>query len=257
MAIKVLIVDDEPPVRQMMAKLVKDERDLELVGECEDAADAIAKIAVLKPQLVFLDIRLPGVSGLELGRMLQRKDSPYIVFATAAAEHALEAFKVNAVDYLLKPFDQLRFRQALDKVRRHLQAPVMREPVDVDRLIGKLTELVEGGGAKRRLALQVGTRRMLLDRDGIAYLKADRDYLHVAMANGEKSLVRGKISDMEQELAGSRFLRISRSMLVNLDQVAELKPKKRGDCEFVMKSGERFTSGPTYRSQVRTALDKL
>lgn len=258
MTIKVLIVDDELPARQRMRKLIKAEDDLELLGESEDAPDAVAKIGELKPDLVFLDIRLPGMSGLELGRMLHQNRSPYLIFATASGEHALEAFKVDAVDYLLKPFDQARFKQALEKVRKHMRAPaVSRRDVDVDQLLAKLTELTTGSPAKRKLALKVSTRLRLVDQDRIAYIQADRDYLHVVMINGDKSLVRGKISDVERQLAGSRFVRINRSVMLNPDEVLELKPHKRGDCEFVMKSGEAFRSGPTYRQRLRAWVDRL
>lgn len=260
MTIRVLVVDDEPPARQRMRKLIQAEPDLELVAECEDAPDALAKITELRPQLAFMDIRLPGMSGLELSRMLHGKGSPYVVFTTASGEYALEAFKVDAVDYLMKPFDQQRFRQALDKVRAHLRLPTaIRADVDVDQLVARLTALAGAASdpAARRLGVKDGTKLKLLDLDEIAYMKADGDYLQIAKINGEKTLVRGKITGMEQRVAGSHFMRISRSVLLNLDQLAELKPHQRGDYEFVTKSGDRFTSGPTYRDAVHELLQKM
>lgn len=253
--IKVLVIDDEPQARKRILDLLRGEPELKVVGESEDGQDALDCIRVLQPDLLFLDIRIPGLSGLELGRLIADNKPPYIIFTTAYGEHALEAFAVDAVDYLLKPFDEERFQEALHKARQRIASGTAPTRADLERWTQTLAEF--SSGAPERLVVKDGTRVKFLNLRDIAYVHADGDYLQIHSSNGEHCMIRERLRDMELRLAARRFLRVSRSVLLNLDFVKELKPHQNGDYEFALHNGERFLSGPTYRETVRRLLTKL
>jgi two-component system LytT family response regulator len=243
-----------------MRSLIREEADLELVGESGDGVDALAKIRDLRPELVFLDIKLPGMSGLELSRILRGDRSPYIVFTTAYSQYAPDAFNVDACDYLMKPFDVSRFREAVDKVRARLQSSgVTRSDTSVADLVAKLSGIAEtlGAGKPQRLGVKDGSKVKLMDLAEVTFIKADGDYLQIFKTDGSHALVRERMTNLMQRIGNAGFIRISRSVTVNLDYLSELKPHQRGDYEFVMKSGERFISGPTYRDTVRDLLARF
>jgi len=259
--IKVLVVDDEPLARKRLAGLIAHEADLTLVGESGDGKDARAKIAALAPELLFLDIKMPGMSGLELARSLHSEKPPYIIFTTAYAQYAVDAFSVDAVDYLLKPCDRERFSQALAKARERLRnpQPIARD-MGLDVLLTQLGTLTASlsGRAAGRLAIKDGTRFKFLDLADITHIQADGDYLHVHTVNGERSMIRERMQELARRLAaGGSFVRVSRSVMLNLRHLKEMKPKQRGDYEFVLKNGERFASGSTYRAAVKQLITEL
>jgi two-component system LytT family response regulator len=253
-------VDDEPLARKRLANLIAHEPDLELVGESGNGADALAKLEALGAELLFLDIKMPGMSGLELARSLRSEKPPYIIFTTAYAQYAVDAFSVDAVDYLLKPCDRERFSQALDKARARLRnpQPIARE-AGLDALLAQLGTLTAGltGRAAGRLAIKDGTRFKFLNLADITYVQADGDYLHVHTVNGERSMIRERMQELERRLAGGNFVRVSRSVILNLRHLKEMKPKQRGDYEFSLKNGERFASGTTYRAAVKQLITEL
>lgn len=258
--IKALVVDDEPLARKRLISLIGDEPDLQLVGESGDGVDALAKIEAFGPELLFLDIKLPGMSGLELSRSLHSERPPYIVFTTAYPQYAVDAFSMDAVDYLLKPFDRTRFAQALAKARERLHNP---QPIEhgtgLDTLLGQLNALTAGltGRSAGRLAIKDGSRFKFLELADITHIQADGDYLHVHTVNGERSMIRERMQQLERRLAGGSFVRVSRSVMLNLRHLKEMKPKQRGDYEFAMKNGEHFASGTTYRSVVKKLIADL
>lgn len=260
--IRVLVVDDEPGARRRIVDLLRDASDVSVVGECGDGQDALARIEELRPDLVFLDIRMPGLSGLELSRLVAAGEAPCIVFTTAYGEHALEAFAVDAVDYLLKPFDEERFGDALGRARKRIASGIAPTRADVERLTQNVAELgvrLKGANASgpEPFAVKDGTRIKFLALHDVLFIHADGDYLQIHMANGQHSMIREQLRDMEQRLAGRRFFRVSRSVLLNLDFVKELKPHQSGDYEFVLHNGRRFVSGPTHRGAVRQLVAEL
>ena len=250
--IRVLVVDDEPPARNRIKSLIKEHADLVLVGESGDGVDALHKVGELAPDLVFLDIRMPGMTGLELGRALRGDKRPYIVFTTAYDEYAVDAFSVDAVDYLVKPFDKARFREALGRVRSRFATGA---PPPTPEL-GKLLERLAAQGPER-LAVKDGTRLRLLDLPEITYVQADGDYLDIHMAGGEHLLVRERMGGLEQRIPAESFVRISRSVMLNIRHVSEIRPGERANYVFSLKSGERFVSGTTYRDAVRSLVERI
>lgn len=258
--IKVLVVDDEPLARKRLTNLITHETDLALVGESGDGVDALAKIEALGPELLFLDIKMPGMSGLELGRSLRSEKPPYIIFTTAYTQYAVDAFSVDAVDYLLKPFDRERFHHAVDKARERLKDPTpISSGSNFDALLARLSELATGlsGQSAGRLAIKDGTRYKFLELADITHVHADGDYLNVHTVNGERSMIRERMQEMERRLANGSFVRVSRSVMLNLRHLKEMKPRQRGDYEFILKNGEHFASGTTYRSAIKKLIAEL
>ncbi|MGH6890066.1 MAG: LytR/AlgR family response regulator transcription factor [Rhizomicrobium sp.] len=259
--IRVLVVDDEPQARRRIMDLLHDVSDVAVVGEGEDGQEALARIRELRPDLVFLDIRMPGLSGLELSRLIAADQPPYIVFTTAYGEHALEAFAVDAIDYLLKPFDEGRLRDAIVKARKRIASGTPTK-ADMEQLAQGLAELGSrlsdaNSAAPERLTVKDGALIKFLSLREIAFIHADGDYLQIHMSNGQHTMIREPLRDMEQRLGGRRFFRVSRSVLLNLDFVKELKPHQSGDYEFVLQNGKRFVSGPTHRAAVRQLLTDI
>lgn len=238
-----------------MRDLLRDESDMQIVAESGDGLDAHEKVRALEPDVLFLDIKMPGLSGLQLSHLLQTQKSPYIIFTTAYTEHAVDAFNVDAVDYLMKPFDKQRFREALAKARKRLAgaAPSAAELGDIFRqLSGLAAELPTR--VPERIAVKDGTHLKFLVLRDITHMQSDGDYLHIHTTNGERTMIRERMRDMQQRLSSARFIRISRSLLINIDHIREMRPTAHGDYEFTLPAGERLASGKTYRETVRTLL---
>lgn len=256
--ITAMIVDDEPLARKRVRDLLRAETDIQIVAESGDGFDARTKLQQLRPDILFLDIKMPGLSGLELARLLKDHQAPCIIFTTAYSEHALDAFDLDAVDYLMKPFDRQRFVEALTRARNRLAAS-SRNNGEVERIVRQLSglsaELPER--SKDRLAVKDGTHIKFFILRDISYLQSDGDYLHVYTVTGEHAMTRERMRDMEQRLSKSRFVRISRSLLINFEHVKEMKPSTHGDYEFLLPDGKSFVSGKTYREAIRNLLSGI
>lgn len=252
--IRVVLVEDEPHAREKLKEFIGAESDLEVVGECPDGLSALQVIGSKQPELVFLDIQMPGLTGIELMKSLERAHSPCIIVTTAYTDHAVWAFEVNAVDYLLKPYDQARFRRALHRARVALHKAV-DEPVAVDAG-GYGTA---PGAAERRgsdiLMLKVGSKIKFVSLGKIRYIRAQGDYILVNTVD-EEFTVRERIKNIEDKLDDSGFLRIHRSVLLNSAYISEMKPRLHGDYEFVMRDGAVFRSSASYRNLVRAMAGK-
>ncbi len=252
---KVLIVDDEPLARKRVRDLLAAEADMQITGESGDGLDAYEKVQALKPDVLFLDIKMPGLSGLQLSRLLRTGKIPYIIFTTAYSEYAVEAFSVDAVDYLMKPFDRERFRQALTRARSRL-AGSMPKAEEWQHIIQQLSGLTAGLPTQplERLTVKDGTRLKFLNLPDITHMHSDGDYLHIHTVSGEHAMIRERMHDMERRLAGDRFVRISRSVLVNLEHVKEIRPAMHGDYKFILPGSEPLSSGKTYRETIRELM---
>lgn len=213
-AIRVVLVDDEPPARKKIRRFLLDDPDFETVGEAGSASEAKEAIEQLHPDLVFLDIQMPGQDGFQVARAAR----PFIVFITAHEQFALQAFEVHALDYVLKPVDRSRFSQVLARVKRRIrqeQAP--REyPV--------------------RLLIDTGDRAFFIAPEKIARVQADRNYLLIHAAGAEHR-VRGTLDAFSAQLDPQRFLRLNRSDLVNVDAVAEMRPWFHGEQIVILRDG--------------------
>jgi two-component system, LytTR family, response regulator len=235
--IRVLIADDEAPAREKLARWVG-EQGMEVGGFAEDGLVAAQHIERLHPDVAFLDIQMPGLSGLEVAAQLEESSAPLIVFVTAFDEHAVKAFELNAVDYLLKPYDKDRLLRALQRVRERLNTGESRTAaVAIARAQTACSE---------RLLVPDGQRLQLIDSTAIEWLEADDNYVHVHTA-ARRYLLRRTLQDLLLQLGEQRFVRIHKSAAVNLSAIASLTPLFKGDYEVELRNGRALRLSRRYR----------
>lgn len=251
--IRVVLVEDEPHARAKLKKLIEGELDLEIVAECADGPEALRSIASLQPDLVFLDIEIPGFSGVQLVNSLEPAYMPQIVVTTAYSEHAVWAFDSNAVDYLLKPYDTERFRRALHRVRVALRRAAAAPVEEAPSASGERKEPGDYSGGMLRF--KVGTKIKFIAPGKIRHIRAQGDHVLVNTID-EQFAMRARIKAVAEQLDSSCFVRVHRSALLNVNFIKEMKPRLHGDYEFVMQDGTVFRSSGSYRSAVRAVLGK-
>jgi two-component system LytT family response regulator len=229
---RVLIVDDEPPARDKLRRWLAEQPDIAIVGECSNGLDAATAIVDLQPDAVFLDIQMPGMSGLELAAQLEPAQAPLLVFVTAYDEHAIKAFDLNAVDYLLKPFDKDRMLRTLQRLR----ARRGDETVASGSARESAVRIARGQtGVSGRLLVPNGEQLQLIDASSIHWLEADDNYVHVHTTQA-RYMLRRTLSDLLEQL-GERFVRIHKSVAVNIAEVKTLSPLFKGDHEVHLRGG--------------------
>ena len=248
---KVLIVDDEPLAREVIAGLLARHEDMEVVGQAGSGEDAIELIRAKQPDLVFLDVQMPGCDGFEVVRALELDPMPQIVFATAFDEHALRAFEVHAVDYLLKPFSDERFEQSLARARAVHAASKRSE------LAERLMELVASSDVGRprgqRFAIKSGGAVYFLDAEEIDWIEAANNSVRFH-AGGKRHLMRATIRSVEEQLDEQAFARIHRSTIVRLDRIRKLVPQEHGDYLVVLRDGTELRMSRRRREELRARL---
>jgi two-component system, LytTR family, response regulator len=232
--LRAFIVDDEPSARDRLRDLLEKQRDVEVVGESADVAGALAAIRQATPgtpgapDVVFPDVQTPGADGFQL-------------IVTAHEEHALRAFDVDAVDYLLKPFDEERFAAALSRVREEISLRALRKGSDRRKPLD-------------RLPLRSAGRVSFLRVDHVEWVDAAHNYVKIHGIDGGTHLVRGAISDLEARLDPERFVRIHRSTIVNVDRVRELELTTHGNYVAILEGGQRLTVSRSFRDRLPTLL---
>ncbi len=253
---RVLIVDDEPPARARLRGALSREPDFEVVGEAEDGPGAIEQIGELVPDLVFLDIRMPGMDGFAVLRELHAETAPYVVFVTAYSDRAVEAFQVHALDYLMKPFDDARFGDMLAHVRERLGENGGEGDSSGD---DDATEAAEGAEAgeegevrsfpARRIRVQEGQRTRFIPVDDVEYLSADGNYV-VVHAGPKEYRIRTTLSAMGRKLDRRQFIRIHRSHMVNIEALREIQPWFSGDYLAILNDGTELRVSRNYRDRI-------
>ena len=250
--IRALVVDDEPLVRERLRTLLATHPDVQVVGERGDGPSALEAYRELAPDVVFLDIQMPGLSGLEVVETWRGEGSlPVIVFVTAFDQFALDAFRLNALDYLTKPIDPERFSESMGRVRELLK-PQNRS--DLDRRLQAMLELHERRQAVRpHLVVREHERYILVPTTEIQAIEATGNYvcLHCERA---QHILRGTLSALEAKLDPQQFLRTHRSWIVNLDQVREAQPWAKGTWILLTKSGLKIPVGQQYREVLQKIL---
>jgi two-component system LytT family response regulator len=226
--IRVLVADDESPARDKLQRWLGELSDIEVVSRAEDGLQAAAAIDQLNPDVAFLDIQMPGLNGLEVAAQLEQETAPLIVFVTAYDEHAVKAFDLNAVDYLLKPYDKERLLKAVTRVRDRLGDKQSRAPA--------VATARAQTGSSERLLVPEGERLQLIDSGSIDWLEADDNYVHVHTAS-RKYLLRRTLQDLLVQLGEQRFARIHKSAAVNISAVSSLTPLFKGDYEVSLRNG--------------------
>jgi two-component system, LytTR family, response regulator len=255
----VIIVDDEPAARRAVRECCAREPDLRVAGEYGDARAALEAIRQQPPQLLFLDIQMDSMTGMELARALDPLTLPLIVFVTAYDHYALEAFEVSAVDYLLKPFDDARFRATLERVRQRRAAAA---GFDRHGALATLLEQLEQrvarvrAEAQPRVLAEAGSRMHMLDVSQVELVESDRNYVRLIIGR-DSFHARSTLAQAEKSFQQQPMLRISRSCLVNMRHVKEISRTPRGDFILVVAGGTTVTSSEGYREPVRQYLERL
>jgi two-component system, LytTR family, response regulator len=261
---RTLIVDDEPLAREGLRVRLTREQDVEIVGEAIDGVAAIDAILALTPDVVFLDVQMPGLGGFDVLERVSETHLPIVIFVTAYDQYALKAFDVHALDYLLKPFSDARFAQALARARRTWLSEADR---DADhRVAAMLAARADGmraevGPAKLspakpylvRLPVKHRDRYLLLRIEEVAWIEAAQNYVQIHTQRGT-FLMRGTMAELEAQLDPARFARIHRSTLVNLDRIREIRPGWHGDFDVVLEDGTSLKLSRHYRDRVLTAF---
>ena len=253
MKIRALIVDDEPLARQRIRALLGEEPDMEVIGESEDGFEAVDQIQATRPDLVFLDVQMPDRDGFEVLRRVPQALLPVVIFTTAYDQHALRAFEVNALDYLLKPFKPARFKEAAQRARdliANQHAGVAARGLLA--LLGQTPEPRVARGQLTRLAVKTPGKVTFVELDQIQAIEAAGKYAVVHVGK-ENHVLREALSSLESHLPPQRFLRISRSVIVNIDQIQELQPAFKGENLVVLKNRKSY---PTTRP-IREIQQKL
>ncbi|HWW01781.1 MAG TPA: LytTR family DNA-binding domain-containing protein [Candidatus Acidoferrum sp.] len=251
--IRAIIVDDEAPARSRIRQLVKHEADFEIVADCSNGRQAVEVIRREKPDLAFLDVQMPGLTGMEVCETLAAADliPPLVIFVTAYDAYALKAFEVHALDYLLKPFDRERFKKAIGRAREQLVR--VRAGGADPRLAALLEDLRAGVKRADRLVLKENGRVIFVSTETIDWIEADGNYVRLH-AGAESHYVRDTLAGMETQLPRENFMRISRSLLVNLDRVKELQPHFYGDYVVILRDGSKLNMTRNYRDRLEAIL---
>ena len=249
--IRALVIDDEPLARGMIRELLAGDLDVEIIGECSNGREAIEAIDALDPDLLFLDIQMPELGGFDVLETIDRDRAPYIIFVTAFDQFAVHAFEVNALDYLLKPFDRERFEVAWQRAKAVINQDRFEERDQ--RILALLEDLKAAQKYIQRLVVKVGGRVFFLDVNEITCIEAEGNYVRVH--NGAKSyLIRGTISGLESQLDPKKFLRIHRSAIVKLDKIKELQPWFHGEYHVILETGQKLTLTRNYRANLQEAI---
>ena len=246
----VLIVDDEPLARERLRTLLSAEPDVELTDECADGEAAVEAIRRSAPDLVFLDVQMPGAGGFDVIRAVGPERMPHVVFATAHDEFALRAFDVAALDYLLKPFDEERVRVALGRARDRIADGGPR----LDPAVLALLEGARGGASyAERLTVRTGTRYAVVRVAAVDWIGAEDNYVRLHVGR-ESHLMRDTLAALERTLDPRRFVRIHRSTVVNVDRVRSIESWGVGEFLLVLQDGTKLQSSRGYRERVRDAF---
>jgi two-component system LytT family response regulator len=246
--IRTLLIDDEVLARLALRQALAAHPDVQIVGECGNAAEALQAITVLQPALLFLDIRMPGMDGFKLLHRMKPDTLPMVVFATAYGQHALRAFDANALDYVLKPIDQARFDQAMTRVRQHwvgLQVHAAATPM--------APTTPSTPSRVQRISVRIGESIRVIATEDIDWIRAEGNYVQIH-AGGASYLHRETLRHLLDMLDPARFLRIHRGTLVNVERIREIHPLFQGNAEVVLHNGTRLGLSRRFRTHARRAL---
>jgi two-component system LytT family response regulator len=252
--IRVLVVDDERPARTKLQRLLRSAADVELVAEAEDGETAVDKVRDLRPDLLFLDVQMPGLDGFGVMAELEAEERPLVVFVTAFDEYAVRAFEVHAVDYLLKPVAPDRFATTLDRVRQRLAGEpngAWGEPLE--RLLASLDRTPR---FLRRIMVPDGERSRLLKLADVSRIEADRNNV-VFHSRAGRHVLRGSLGTLEQQLDPARWVRINRSEIVQIDRITHLEPWFHGEYRVILDDGVRSTWSRRFLGRAEEVLGKL
>jgi two-component system LytT family response regulator len=252
--LKVFVTDDEVPARKKILRFLADEPDVSVAGEAGNGPDAVRQIRETRPDLLFLDVQMPEMDGFEVIRALKTDVPARVVFVTAHDEYAIQAFEVHAFGYLLKPFDQPRFRKVLADARDLARVDADRNAVA--RMQQLLSQLQRQASPQPKLLVEENGRGILLPLHTVDWIEADRNYLYLHVGD-RRYEVRGTIESVEEKLDPDRFLRLNRSSLVRIDFIREFQKWTHGEYRVLLASGKTLTWTRRYLDHHPELLRKL
>jgi len=248
--IRTLLVDDEPLSRTLLSTILAGESDIEVIGECDNGRRALEMVQALAPDLVFLDVQMPGMSGVEVVERLPAAGAPLIIFATAYSDYAVSAFEVEAVDYVLKPFGRDRVARALARVRERLAS---NTAAPVESSSGDEGSAAKDGGVTGRLAICDAGNVTLVPLAEIDWVDAAGDYMCVH-ASGQTHILRSTMKELIQKLDAAMFRQIHRSTVVNIERVREITRLKKGECLLHLDGATTLKVSRNYRTAIAPLL---
>jgi two-component system LytT family response regulator len=245
---RVLVVDDEPPARRKLMNFLREVRDVEIVGEAGNGAKAASLIEELEPDVVFLDVQMPGMTGFEVLETLGGR-VPLIIFVTAYDQYAVKAFEVHALDYLLKPFDRDRLQTCLSRVRDQIGRS---GGADLQARMQKLIAEATGRAYASRLMVKHHGRVVFLQIRDVDWIKAFANYVELHVG-AQTYMIRETLNSLESRLDPNRFARVHRSVIVNIDRIKELQPWSHNDYLLILKDGTEIRMSRRYHRNLKDA----
>jgi two-component system LytT family response regulator len=243
--VRALIVDDEPLARRGVVLRLRKFKDVQVIGECRDGLSAVEKILELSPDVVFLDVQMPGMDGFDVLRALPRENIPAIIFLTAYEQHALRAFEVHALDYLLKPVDDVRFAAAVGRARK--VADSASKAAMAERVLQMLDRTSEKYAS--RFTVQTGSRIQIVLAEDVEWIRAAGDYVELHVT-GRSHLLRETMTALEKKLDPAKFLRIHRSRIVQTGNIVELRSLENREFAVKLSDGSEHRSSRTYADRL-------
>jgi two-component system, LytTR family, response regulator len=250
--IRTIIADDEQLARTKLRILLQPETEVKIVAECGDYEETVRAVQTCKPDLLLLDVQMPGADGFHVLRSIPPEQMPAVIFTTAYDQYALQAFDANALDYLLKPFDQERLHRAITRVRAEIEKTGDGEMAR--RILDYLSRNTSESQLEKRLVIKSGGRVVFLDIDEIDWIDAEANY--VKLNAGKQSYVlRQSIGHLSERLNPRQFVRIHRSTIVNVQKIKELQPCNSGEYIVTLKNGKELSCSRGYRDGLQSLLD--
>ena len=270
--LKTIVVDDEPLARQLMVSFLSDFPEIEILAECANGREAVTTVLALAPDLMFLDIRMPGLNGFEVIKKIQPEMLPMVIFCTAYERYALDAFDVHAVDYIVKPLDEERLalavKRAIARYHEDLNSgenkatllgaidAIASNVADRSGLRGKIEKAAAAANMEQKITIRDRDSIKLIKADSIAWVDAAGDYMCVH-ADGETHIMRCTMKHLLEELDGNVFKRVHRSTIVNLNCIEEVIPHTKGEYFLQLDNGERIKVSRNYRGEIKLFLESF
>ncbi len=256
--IRSIIADDERPAREYLKSILREIENVELVGEAENGAEAIELIKRVKPDLALLDLQMPEVSGLDVVRILRKDQMPQVAFVTAFDEYAVKAFELNAVDYLLKPVEKVRLMETISRAADRLERADWRSTETANvRNAAKVFDTISGRDLLERIPVKKRNEILLVPVADVVSIVADGELLIITAADGEKHVINFRLKDLESRLDDSKFVRLSRGAIVNIDSIKQVSPLPGGTYLIQLKNGQEIASSRLQSKLLRGKLLKI
>jgi len=253
--LRIVIADDERPARLFLKNILQDFEDVEIVGEAENGAEAIEIIKEIKPDLALLDLQMPEATGIDVVKILRKSQLPLVAFVTAYDEYAVQAFELGAVDYLLKPIEKARLRETLNRAHERLEQTDFRR-TDAANLKAVVAAYEQPADKTflERIPIRLPDEILLVPVSEIVSVTADGELMHITNLQNKKYTINFRLKDIETRLDPKKFVRLSRSALVNLEMIARIAPMPGGTYSVALKNGQEISSS---RFQSRILREKL